>query len=42
MSDNISKEFLYATALLHKLYAAKIISRKVFELAALKCREKLS
>jgi len=38
----MNKEILYATALLHKLYAAKVISRKVFELAALKCREKLS
>jgi len=38
----MNREVLYANALLHKLYAAKVISRKVFELAEQKCREKLS
>lgn len=34
-------DFLYASALLLKLYKAKVISRKVYELAEQKCRERL-
>lgn len=37
-----SLEYMYATALLLKLYKAKIISREVYESAEKKCREKLA
>jgi len=36
-----SIEFCYASALLLKLYKAKIISRRVYEIAEKKCRERL-
>jgi hypothetical protein len=36
-----TKEFLYASAVLLKLYKAKVISRKVYEIAEQKCREQL-
>ena len=36
-----TKEFLYASAVLLKLYKAKIISRKVYEIAEKKCKERL-
>jgi hypothetical protein len=35
-------EFLYARAVLLKLYKAKVISRKVYEIAERKCRERLN
>ena len=36
-----TKEFLYASAILLKLYKAKVISREVYERAEKKCRERL-
>ena len=39
--ENNSIEFLYASAVLLKLYKAKVISREVYERAEKKCREKL-
>lgn len=36
-----SIEFLYATAVLLKLYKARVISREVYERAEKKCRERL-
>ena len=36
-----TKEFLYASAVLLKLYKARVISRKVYEIAEQKCRERL-
>lgn len=42
MPNNETIEFLYACAVLLKLYKAKIISRKVYEIAEKKCREKLN
>ena len=39
-SNNI--DFLYASALLLKLYKAKVISREVYEKAEQKCRERLT
>ncbi len=36
-----SLEFLYASAVLLKLYKAKVISRAVYEIAEKKCRERL-
>ena len=36
-----SIEFLYASAVLLKLYKAKVISREVYERAEKKCRERL-
>ena len=36
-----TKEFHYAGAVLLKLYKAQIISRKVYEIAEQKCRERL-
>jgi len=38
--QNNSIEFLYASAVLLKLYKANVISRKVYELAEQKCRER--
>jgi len=35
-----SIEFLYASAVLLKLYKAKVISREVYERAEKKCRER--
>lgn len=36
-----TKEFLYVSAVLLKLYKAKLISRKVYEIAEEKCRKRL-
>jgi hypothetical protein len=36
-----SLEFMYAQALLMKLFKAKVITRAVYERAEQKCREKL-
>lgn len=42
MTEQISSiEFLYASAVLLKLYKAKVISREVYERAEKKCRERL-
>ena len=41
MEQNNSIEFLYASAVLLKLYKAKVISREVYERAEKKCRERL-
>jgi hypothetical protein len=35
-------EFYYASGVLLKLYKAKVISRRVFEIAERKCRERLN
>jgi hypothetical protein len=40
-SSNGNLEFLYATALLFKLYKAKLITREVLERAEKKCKERL-
>lgn len=41
MEQNNSIEFLYASAVLLKLYKARVISREVYERAEKKCRERL-
>lgn len=40
-TSNDTREFLYAEALLLKLYKARVISRQVFESAKEKCRKRL-
>lgn len=39
--QNSNIEFLYASAVLLKLFKAKVISREVYERAEKKCRERL-
>ena len=41
INKNETIDYLYASALLMKLFKAQIISYKVFEIADGKCRERL-